>query len=75
MIAMVHDIEECHFMILHVHTGYNRLFNISENTAFLTVAINSSQKLTQNLSQIFCKIQNYKIPRKQHKRKPRWPWV
>ena len=73
MIAMVHDIEECHFMILHVHTGYNRLFNRSENTAFffLTVAINSSQKLTQNLSHTFCKIQNYKIPRKQHTRKPR----
>ena len=44
---MVHDIEEWHFMILHVHTGYNRLFNISENTAFLRVAIYSSQKLTQ----------------------------
>jgi len=64
MIAMVHDIEEWHFMILHVHTGYNRLFNISENTAFLRVAIYSSKKLIQNLSQTFCKIQNYKTPRK-----------
>ena len=48
MIARIHDTQECHCMLLHVHTGYNRLFNISKNIALLRVAISPSQKLTQN---------------------------